>query len=45
MGITSWGNGCGRANSPGVYTNVQNYEEWLLKTLLRSVQFEVQKQE
>ncbi|XP_050429551.1 uncharacterized protein LOC126838845 isoform X3 [Adelges cooleyi] len=37
MGITSWGYGCGRANSPGVYSNISYYQQWLDKTLLYSM--------
>ena len=28
-GITSWGNGCGDKNSPGIYTNVPKYYQWI----------------
>lgn len=28
-GITSWGLGCGRPNSPGVWTKVTNYTAWI----------------
>ena len=33
-GVTSWGFGCGSVNSPGVWTKVESYTEWI-RTLMR----------
>ncbi|MCL4142015.1 UNVERIFIED_CONTAM: hypothetical protein GTU68_046465 [Idotea baltica] len=29
MGIVSFGDGCGKAESPGVYSNVSLFFEWI----------------
>ncbi|XP_008851827.1 coagulation factor XI isoform X1 [Nannospalax galili] len=31
VGITSWGEGCGQKERPGIYTNVVKYVDWILE--------------
>ena len=33
LGIVSFGNGCGKADYPGIYTNIALYNDWIQDTI------------
>merc|ERR1712141_824303 len=41
-GITSWGTGCGKQDTPGIYTRVSGITNWLTATVKRETGGKVQ---
>jgi len=39
VGITSWGEGCGKSEYPGVYTKVATYNKWIREVAFSSMRF------
>nr|XP_027212128.1 serine protease 30-like [Penaeus vannamei] len=33
LGLVSWGKSCGKAQRPGIYTNVKHYLDWIMTAM------------